>query len=142
MTESCSGFESNQNDSLALVETPLADVVLRLRASWIAGPAQMWGEVCPRAIDEYAGTELEKRALATLGEGFSRFSQFLAGFEYFVLQGKELGIVGEEAVLGLEYLLVHLGDNPGELIEVVQANSSLSNVSGGINPSAPEAGRK
>ena len=105
---------ANQDYPVALVETPLADIVRRHRAAWIAGIGAMHLDTCPRAINAYAGSQLEKRVLAALGEGCFRFSQFLASFEYLVLQGQELGVVGEEAVFRLEELLVYLGRDSGQ----------------------------
>lgn len=114
----------------ANVEARLADVVWRLQVLWVLGPAQMWGEVCPRAQDEHMGGDLEKRVLAVLGEGFFRFSQFLAGCEYLLLEGEEFGVVREETVLRLEQLLVDLGNGCGKGVEVPNANGGASEVSG------------
>lgn len=86
-----------------LVEARLANVVHRLRSSWIAGPAEMWADV--HSIRELPLSQFEKRVATTLASGFFQFSQFLAGFEMLALQLQESGIVSEQSLLGLEQLL-------------------------------------
>lgn len=108
-----------------IVEARLTDVVLRLRGSWIDGPAQLWGDIHP--ICQMPLGEFEKRVATTLRQGFFEFSQFLAGFEVLLLQSHQLGVVSEEAVLGLEKLVVDLAHRNGDLVEVPQADSRLSN---------------
>lgn len=120
------GLHPVKNDLSPTVEAHLADVVLRLRQSWIVGPARLWFEVCPRAVDENAGTDFEKRVLSTLGEGFLHFSQLLAGFEFFLLHRHKLSVVSDETFLGFEELLVQLSNDHRQLVEVAQANSGSS----------------
>ena len=85
------------------VQARLADVVHRLRASWLAGPALLWGDVHP--IRKLAGTDLDQRVATALARGFLQFSQLLAGFEVLVLELKQGGVVSEKRILGIEQLL-------------------------------------
>ena len=87
----------------AVVEARLAEVVGRLRASWLAGPALLWGDV--HSIREVARDEFDKRVAATLAGGLFQFSKLLAGFEVLLLQLQERGVVREQTLLGLEQLL-------------------------------------
>lgn len=87
----------------SVVEARLAEVVLRLRGSWLAGPALLWGEIHP--IREISGSDFERRVATTLAGGFLQFSQFLAGFEVLALELQKSGVVSEQALLSLEQLL-------------------------------------
>lgn len=122
------GREELQND-LRLsrpIETLLTDVVLRLRQSWISGPAKCWGGVYP--ISELAISEGEKRVSAALCEGFSQFSQFLCGLEVLLLQRANGSAEFEEALLGIEKLFVH-GPNYFRRLGVVpHGDSSLADI--------------
>lgn len=89
------------------VEARLADVVQRLRAAWLAGPALLWGDIYP--IREAAVAKIDKRVATTLARGFFQFSQFLAGFEVLALELKKSGIVREQSLLSLEKLLHESG---------------------------------
>lgn len=86
-----------------VVEARLTQVVQRLRGSWLAGPALLWGDV--HSIREVAGGEFDERVTTTLASGFFQFSQFLAGFEMLVLELQKSGVVSEKSLLGLEQLL-------------------------------------
>lgn len=118
-------------DRLApLVEARLAEVVQRLRSAWLAGPALLWDDV--RSVDELTGTDLEKRVARLLGQGFFQFSQFLAGFEVLLLQLHQLRVVREETVLGLEKLIVDLGDSTGSLVVIAECQRRLADVLCGL----------
>lgn len=114
---------SLQNSLDALVEAKLAYVVYRLRQDWIAHMAGFWGDIQP--ICKVANRELDKRVATALSEGFFHFSQLLCGFEVLLLKNKELGLVSEQSVLGLEQLVVHLRDNRRDLVEIADPDSSL-----------------
>lgn len=86
-----------------VVEALLTNVVGRLRASWLAGPALLWADVHP--IRQVAASDVDQRVATLLADGFFQFSQFLAGFEMLVLQLQEQGVVREQALLSLEQLL-------------------------------------
>lgn len=86
-----------------LVEARLTEVVQRLRASWLAGPALLWGDV--HAIREMPISNVDKRVATTLASGFLQFSQFLAGFEVLTLELKKSGVVSEQSLLCMEQLL-------------------------------------
>jgi hypothetical protein len=107
-----------------LVETRLTEVVQGLRSAWIAHIAGFWGDIHP--IDKVAGTDLEKRIATTLSDGFFQFSQFLCGFEVLTLQLRELRVVREQTVLGLEKLLVDLAHRNGELVEISKTHRGLA----------------
>ncbi len=98
-----------------LAEASLANVVLRLRRGWIESCAPLWGEIHPK--DKNVGGELEKHIATLLREGFSTFSQFLAGFELLIKNLHELALVSDQTVLGIEKLLVDLADCHGEVVE-------------------------
>lgn len=49
--------------------------------------------------------------------------------EHFLLHCQELGLVGEQAVLSFEKLIVELGDCRSHLVEVANANRRLANIS-------------
>ena len=102
-----------------LVEARLAEVVQRLRASWLAGPALLWGEIYP--IRDVARDEFDKRVATTLVTGFFQFSQFLAGFEVLVLHLEHRGVVSEQSLLGLQKLIVDPSNPLGNQIEVPHA---------------------
>lgn len=111
-----------------LIEARLTDIVLRLRSSWIAGPAQLWGDIYPIRM-ELLG-DGEKRIATALFQGFFQFSQLLAGLEVLLLQSQQLGVVRKEALLGLEQLIVDLADGNGDLVEVAQGDRSPGNFLG------------
>lgn len=115
----------------SLVEAGLADVVKRLRASWIAGPALLWGDVHP--IREVSRGEFDQRVAATLVDGFLNFSQFLAGFEVLILELEKRGVVTEQSLLGLEKRVVHGGNFFGHKVEVPNAAECFGDVSGDAN---------
>ena len=99
-------------------------MVLNLRASWIAGPAMHWLDVC--AVGERAGSNFDKRIAATLRDGFFCFSQLLCGLEVLLLQSQQLGVVPEESLLGVEKLVVQLGNDRRDLIEIANAQRGLT----------------
>ena len=113
-----------ENNLSPAVEARLTDVMQRLRAAWIAGPALIWSDIHP--INEMPLREFEKRVATTLRQGFFEFSQFLSGFEVLLLQAHQLRVVREEAVLGLEQLLVDLTHRNGDLVEISKANRRLA----------------
>ena len=117
----------------ALVEARLAEVVQGLRADWIAGGARRWGELYP--IRELVLTEVDQRVAGALVQGFLQFSQFLAGFEVFLLELKELGVVREQTILSLEKLLVEPRYRFCDQVEVAQTDCGAGNVLGGIDRS-------
>ena len=117
-------FDQAQHTLDPLVEARLTKVVQGLRESWIAHMARFWGDIHP--IDKVASGQLEKRIATTLSDGFFQFSQFLCGFEVLTLQLRELGVVREQTVLGLEQLLVDLAHRNGDLIEISKAHRRLS----------------
>ena len=90
-----------------VVQARLTHVVGALRGAWLAGPAQLWGQIHP--IREAAGTELDQRVAVALRQNFFCFGQFLCGVEQLLLQAEKLGVVSEQSVLGLEKLCVHTG---------------------------------
>ncbi len=106
------------------VETFLTHVVLRLRADWISHMGASWPSVC--AVNELAGSEIEKRVARLLRDGFADFGQFLCGLEVFLLQGKQLHVVGKEAVLGLENLGIQITDDRCDLIELMHGQGGLA----------------
>lgn len=110
-----------------LVEARLADVVQRLRACWIAGPAGLWADV--HSIREMSAGEFDKRVTTTLASGFFQFSQFLAGFEVIVLELQKSGVVSEKTLLGLEQLLQKGGGFFVDEVRVASCAQSLGNVS-------------
>jgi hypothetical protein len=126
-------LKSLQHDLAPLspvVEARLTDVVQRLRASWLAGPAGLWGDIHP--ICKLAGSDLDKRVATTLRQGFFQFSQLLCGLEVLLLKSKELGVVSEESLLGLEQLVVKSGDFRGDEIAVADREHRLPDVAGGL----------
>lgn len=110
-----------------LVEARLADVVQRLRACWIAGPAGFWTDV--HSIREMSAGEFDKRVTTTLASGFFQFSQLLAGFEVIVLELQKSGVVSEKTLLSLEQLLQKGGGFFVDEVGVSGCTQSLGNVS-------------
>lgn len=86
------------------IQARLAQVVRRLRGSWLAGPALLWHDIHP--IGEDAATEVDERIARALVDGFFEFSQFLAGFEVLLLELEHFGVVSEECLLGVEQHIV------------------------------------
>ena len=105
------------------IEARLAEVVQRLRSSWLSGPALLWHQVHP--IHELALTDVEKRVALTLRLGFFQFSQFLAGFEVLLLQLEQLGLVHEELLLSLEELAIDLSDSSRLAVEIAEVHGRL-----------------
>jgi|GEM_PF-3460327 len=87
------------------IEALLTDVVIRLRESWVAGPANCGGEIC--LVCELAGTDLDKRVSAALCKDFLEFAQFSCSFEVLMLQRVNGSPEFKEALLGVEQLFVH-----------------------------------
>lgn len=114
-----------------LIEARLTDIVLRLRSAWVGGVAHFWGEIHPIRMEPIG--DAEKRIAATLCQGFFEFSQFLAAFEVFLLQAHQLGVVSEQAVLGLEKLVVDLRHSRCNLVEVSDTQCCLPNIFGGVD---------
>lgn len=112
-----------------LIEAKLAKVVHGLRTNWIAHIAGFWGDIHP--IDKSAISDLDKRVATALREGFFHFSQLLCGFELLLLKSKELGVVPEESVLGLEKLVVELGNNRSNFVKVPDPERCLPEFLGG-----------
>lgn len=108
------------------VKTRLTDVVLGLRADFIAGPARHWDGIC--SICELSGNELDKRVTTALREGFFKFSQLLCGLEVILLQGHQFGVVREETLLGLEKLFVHADDDFVQFVGVADLDCRFSDV--------------
>lgn len=113
------------------IEALLADVVIRLRSSWVAGPAKCWAGIHP--ISELASTELDKRVATALCEGFSQFSQFLCGFEVLMLQRVNGSREFEETLLGIEQLFVHGPNYFHRLGLVPDGQSSFAEVNGAVD---------
>lgn len=123
MTDRLPSLNSFEHHLDPLVEARLANIVQRLRASWIAHMAFHWGDI--HTIHEDACGEFEQRITTLLRQGFFKFGQLLCGFELLVLQSKQLGLVSEESVLGLEQLVVQFSDLGRDFVEIPDANSSL-----------------
>ncbi len=96
-------FFLHENALDSLVEAGLTNVVLRLRQSWIAGPAGLWGDIHP--IHEDARGEFEQGVATALRERFFQFSQFLAGLEVVLLERQQLRVVAKQPLLGAERAL-------------------------------------
>lgn len=111
-----------------IVVARLANVVRGLRSSWIAGPAQLWGDIHP--IGEIASGEFEKRIATALRGGFLQCSHFFCQLEILLLELQQLGVVSEKTVLRLEKMVVDLADRRGELIEVPYSDRGPANVFG------------
>lgn len=128
MNNSKVSLVSSQNCFNPLIEARLADVVHWLRSGWVLHIAPAWGDIHP--IHEDARREFEKRVATALREGFFHFSQLLCGFELLLLKSKELGVVPEESVLGLEQLVVQLSDDRRGLVEISDAHRGLPELLG------------
>lgn len=113
------------------VEALLTDVVIRLRESWVAGPAKCWGGIHP--ISELAVTDGDKRVAAAFCEGFSNFSQFLCGLEVLMLQRVDGSAEFEQTLLGIEQLFVHGPDYVHRLGLVPDGQRTLSEIDGAID---------
>lgn len=105
-----------------ILPTILAEVVLRLRREWNAGPALLWGLIHP--IDKHAVTDLEKRVALLLRNGFFEYSQLLCGLEMLALQLQKGGVLREESVLGCEQRLVQLRNLRSSPVEVPHVDGS------------------
>lgn len=118
---------------LGAVEAGLADVVLRLRRDWISVMGASWPSIC--AVGEAARDDFEQRVASLLREGFFSFGQLLCGLEVVLLERQKLGIVREEAVLGVQQRGIHLADLRRHLVEVSKAESGFPDVLGGVDGS-------
>lgn len=110
------------------VEARLAEVVLRLRAAWRAGPALLWGDLFP--LREVAGSQFEKLVTIALVESFLEYSQLLCGLEVLLLKRQHLGVVSEQSLLSLQQQVVDLADLRGEVVELLQAQGSVPEIAG------------
>lgn len=120
-----SASEAQDNlPAIGSVEALLTDVVLRLRANWIAHMGASWPSIC--AINELASTEIEKRVASLLRESFADFGQLLCGFEVFLLEQQKLSVVSKEAVLGLEQLGIQITDDRCDLVELMNGKGGLA----------------
>lgn len=117
-----SGFQL-QNGFDPLVEARLTDVVNRLRGAWLAHIAGIWGDI--HTINVSASGDLEKRVATVLRQGFFHFSQLLCGLELLLLDRQKFGVVTEESVLGIEKLIVELGDDRSNLVEIPDCERGL-----------------
>lgn len=125
---------STLQDDLVLsrpVEALLTDVVIRLRESWVAGPAKCWGGIHP--ISELAVTDGDKRVAAALCEGFFQFSQFLCGLEFLLLQRVQGTAEFEQTLLGVEKLFVHGHNYFFRLGRIAEAERILAQINGSVD---------
>ena len=128
------GFLKNGLDPL--VQARLTQVVQRLREGWVAEFAPFWGQIRP--INEDSVGDLEKRVSATLRLGFFEFSQFLDRFVVLFLELQQLGVVREKTLLGLEQLVVELGNRRCDLIEISHSKRCLTELLCGIDRGSNE----
>lgn len=119
------------------IEALLADVVIRLRESWISGPAQCWGAIHP--ICKLAVGQSEKRVAVALCEGFSQFSQFLCGLEVLLLQREKGSAEFEQTLLSVEKLFVHGPNYFLRLGIVPEGNRAPAERDGGVDRSESSA---
>lgn len=111
-----------------IVEALLTNVVKRLRASWLAGPALLWGDIHPISI--VAPGEADQRVAVALRESFFQFSSLLAGFEILVLELEKTGVVSEQSILHLEQRFVESGCFLRKQVEVSNSSDGLGHVPG------------
>lgn len=137
--DSVHGAGSLEDSFDALVEAVLTNVVHRLRASWLAGPALLWGDVHP--VSKFARSDLDKRIATLLVQGFARYSQLLAGLEVLLRDRKQFGVVSEESLLSLEQLLVDARHLDGDQRLISEAGSRPADVDRGSDSRA-EAGNE
>lgn len=125
-----SGGELTHNLS-PFVETSLAYVVGILHNSWLDGPAKTWGAV--RSVRPLAVTSLDKRVSSTIREGFACFSQLILNLKQLLLESRELGVVSEERILGLEKLVGNSGALYSDEIPVTDGKRASSHIPSGLN---------
>lgn len=132
VSECAAGSREVPEDDLTFggpLEAGLADVVRRLRSTWLAGPALLWGDV--HSQGEVARDDFEQRVSATLREGFFNFSQLLSGLEVLLLQRQQLGVVSEQSMLGIEQLVVHRGNGRCQNVGVSHSDGCLADLNCG-----------
>lgn len=127
----CDGRPDTQHRLSPLVEATLTDVVHRLRASWLAGPALLWGDVHP--IRQLARSQLEKCVTTTFARSFLQFSNLLAGFELLVLELEQHGVVSEQRVLRLEKALKEPRGRFADEDSVPHPDGALGDLPGGAD---------
>lgn len=110
------------------IEARLAEVVYRLRADWIGSMADHWLAIY--SIRDDALGDLDKRVSTSIYDGFFHFAQFLCALEILVLKRKELAIVGDEALLSAEKLVVQLSNDRSHLVRVTNGKGGLSKIPG------------
>lgn len=113
------------------VEANLTNVVLEMCRAGIGGYGVFWGEIFP--IGGIAISDADKRVVAALRNGFFNFGQLLCCLEMLLLESHELGVVGEETLLSIKQLVVHLRDHRGQLVGVAQTESSLAQVHSAVD---------
>lgn len=124
-------FPSLQYGLDPLVEARLADIVGRLRAAWILHLADFWTDI--HLVDVDSSSDLEKRVSTALRKGFLHFSQLLCGLELLLRERVDLGAETVERLLSIEKLLVELGNDRSNLIEVAKSDRCLAEFPGGGN---------
>ena len=115
-----------QDDLSPAVEALLANVVRRLRAAWIGGPAALWPDIQP--IGPLARTDLDKRVAAALREGFDGFSQLLCHLQVLLLQDEQIPTEREKTLLSIEKLVVEFRHLLGDKVPVSKLNQSFSDI--------------
>lgn len=108
----------------------LANIVMRLQPlrSTVAS------NICAVAAKHKGPVgDLDQRVSAALGHLLLQVSQAVCQTEIVLLQGMQLGVVREETVLRLEQLCVDFGNRGSDLVEVSNAERSLSDLLGSID---------
>ncbi|TNW25543.1 hypothetical protein [Xylella fastidiosa] len=101
-----------------VVDAWLANVMHRLRNSWLDGPALLWGDIHP--IHKCATTDLQKRIALLLRDGFLEFSQFLCGIELLALELEQGVVLNEQSSLGCDKRLAELRSSRLDLAEIAK----------------------
>lgn len=133
------GVEVQHQDGLgaAYVPTLLTEVVLRLRKHWLDGCAQDWGIV--RSVRHLPLPDFDQRVAAALGQGFTHFSQFLAGLEVLLLQRQKFSAEAEQTLLGVEQHVVELRKLCADQLRIAQLQGAAGQFDGLAQPSGQPA---
>lgn len=99
-----------------LVEAPRAEVVHRLWSLWVVGPYRLWREI--EAIDDHAGTELEKAVSGAILPLFLHFSNTLSQARMLLLELHEGTVPHNDLILKVDQFLSYLGNSGTCSVEV------------------------
>lgn len=113
------------------IETALAEVMHRFRPLWISFGTDFYAALQPINKDSFR--EFDQGISNALIGGLFEFTGLLLTVGELLLKSQQLEVVREESALGLEQLVVELGNDWRDLVEISDAKRGRSQVLGERN---------